>query len=126
MAIFRDSRHPERAVLAALDLVAALAAFNAPRGMLGLPVFHARIGIASGDVLLGNVGTYHKMDFTALGPAVSIAGAIRNEARYGLPCISRATYEVVRGRFRCDSDEPRAVAVAGYGAVDVWDIRGKR
>ncbi len=126
MAIFRDSRHPERAVFAALDLVAALKSFNAPREMLGLPLFHARVGIASGDVLLGNVGTYHKMDFTAIGPAVSIAGALRNEARYGLPCISRATYEAARGRFRCEADEPRAVAVAGYGAVDVWDVREKR
>jgi class 3 adenylate cyclase len=126
MALTRESRHAERAVLAAQDLVSALAAFNAPREMLGLPVFLARIGIASGDVLLGNVGTYRKMDFTAIGQAVNVAAALRNEARYGKPCISRGTYEIVRGRFAYESEEPRVVQVAGYGAVDVWDVAERR
>ncbi|MBY0228605.1 MAG: tetratricopeptide repeat protein, partial [Gemmataceae bacterium] len=125
MALVREARHADRAVLAALDLVSALEAFNGPRRLLGLPLFEVRIGIASGDVLLGNVGTYHKMDFTAIGPAVSMAGAIRNEARYGVPCVSRGTAEAVRGRFRFASSEPRSVAVAGFGAVEVWDVAGR-
>jgi class 3 adenylate cyclase len=49
-------------------------------GQLGLSLFHVRIGIASGDVLLGYVGTYHKMEFTAIGATVNLAGALRNEA----------------------------------------------
>jgi serine/threonine protein kinase/class 3 adenylate cyclase/Flp pilus assembly protein TadD len=126
MGLTRDERHAERAVLAALDLQAALEAFNRPRQVLGLPTFQMRMGIASGEVLLGNVGTYHKMDFTAIGAAVSIAGAIRNEARNGLPCISRATYESVRSRFTYESNTPRGVSVTGYGLIDVWDVRGSR
>ncbi|MGL4550301.1 MAG: tetratricopeptide repeat protein, partial [Gemmataceae bacterium] len=126
MGLMRDARHAERAVNAALDLVAALEAFNRPRRVLGLAAFQARIGIASGEVLLGNVGTYHKMDFTAIGAAVSVAGALRNEAKFGVPCVSRATYEGVRSRFEYESESPRAVQVAGYGAVDVWDVRGRR
>jgi class 3 adenylate cyclase/predicted negative regulator of RcsB-dependent stress response len=122
MGLVRDSRHAERGVQAALDLVAALEEFNHPRRLLGLPVFDVRIGVNSGDVLLGNVGTYHKMDFTAIGATVNVAGALRNEAEPGVPCVGRSTYEVVRERFVYRPGNPRSVAVAGLGSVDVWDV----
>jgi class 3 adenylate cyclase/Flp pilus assembly protein TadD len=126
MALVRDARHAERGVSAALDLVAALEEFNRPRALLGLPCFHARIGISSGDMLLGNVGTYLKMDFTAIGATVSMAGALRNEARPGEPCISRATHDLVRDRFAYREATPRSVQVAGFGATEVWDVIGRK
>src|SRR5262249_35115594 len=95
MALARDSRHAERGVSAALDVVAAMEEFNRPRELLGLPRFSVRIGVASGEVLLGNVGTYRKMDFTAIGTPVNLAGALRNEARPGVPLISHGTHELV-------------------------------
>jgi class 3 adenylate cyclase/predicted Ser/Thr protein kinase/Tfp pilus assembly protein PilF len=125
MALVRDARHAERGVQAALDLVLALEEFNRPRELLALPCFHVRIGLASGDLLLGNVGTYRKMDFTAIGATVNLAGALRNEAEPGVPCVSRGTYEVVRERFRYRSAAPRSVSVAGFGPVEVWDVIGR-
>jgi serine/threonine protein kinase/class 3 adenylate cyclase len=124
LALTREHRHAERGVQAALDLVGALEEFNRPRRLLGLPIFHVRIGISSGDVLLGNVGTYHKMDFTVLGGTVNLAGALRNEAEPGLPCLSRATFDLVRERFGYRPGRPRTVEVAGLGPVEVWDVLG--
>jgi class 3 adenylate cyclase/predicted Ser/Thr protein kinase/uncharacterized protein HemY len=126
MALVRDARHAERAVQAALDLVAALEEFNRPRQVLGLPLFHARVGVNSGDVMLGNVGTYHKMDFTAIGATVNLAGALRIEAQAGQPCVSRATWELVRDRFICREGNPRTLTVTGFGPVDVWDVLGRK
>jgi adenylate cyclase len=126
MALVREARHAERGVCAALDVVAALEEFNRPREVLGLPRFHVRVGVSSGDVLLGNVGTYHKMDFTAIGTAVNVAGALRNEARPGVPCVSRSTWEQVRERFACAGGCPRCVQVAGFGECDVWDVVGRK
>jgi serine/threonine protein kinase/class 3 adenylate cyclase/uncharacterized protein HemY len=126
MALVRSSSHAERGVSAALDLVEALEEFNRPRAMLGLKCFHVRIGIASGDLLLGNVGTYLKMDFSAIGATVNLAGALRNEAQPGLPCVSRGTYELVRDRFTCKEESPRSVQVAGFGPVEVWDVVGRK
>jgi class 3 adenylate cyclase/predicted Ser/Thr protein kinase/Flp pilus assembly protein TadD len=125
MALMRDARHAERAVQAALDLVASLEEFNRPRQVLGLALFHLRIGINTGDVLLGNVGTYDKMDFTAIGATVNLAGALRNEAEPGLPCISRPTYELVRERFVFASG-PRTLTLTGFGPVEVWDVSKRR
>jgi class 3 adenylate cyclase/predicted Ser/Thr protein kinase len=126
MALVRDARHAERGVSAALDLVAALEEFNRPRRLLGLPVFHVRIGVNSGEALLGNVGTYHKMDFSAIGTAVNLAGSLRNEAEPGLPCVSRATYEQVRERFAWKPGGPRTVTLTGFGPVDIWDVTGRK
>jgi class 3 adenylate cyclase/predicted Ser/Thr protein kinase len=125
MALAREARHAERGVQAALDLAAALEEFNRPRDLLGLTCFGMRVGIASGDLLLGNVGTYLKMDFTAIGSTVNLAGALRNEAEPGVPCISRGTYDLVRDRFTWKG-EPRQVMVAGFGPVEVWDVLGRR
>jgi class 3 adenylate cyclase/predicted Ser/Thr protein kinase len=126
MALIRETRHAERAVGAALELVSALEEFNRPRQVLELPLFHLRIGINSGEVVLGNVGTYQKMDFTAIGATVNLAGALRNESEAGLPCISRATYEMVRERFACSAGSPRKVMLSVFGEVEVWDVTGRK
>ena len=110
---------------AALDLVSALEEFNRPRELLGLTQFHVRIGIASGQLLLGNVGTYRKMDFTAIGATVNLAGALRNEAEVGVPCISRGTFDLARDRFAYRRTAPRSVTLAGFGSVEVWDVAGR-
>jgi adenylate cyclase len=122
MVIVRDSRHAERAVEAALDLVAAVEEFNRPRSVLGLPLIHGRIALHTGEVLLGNVGTYHKMDFTALGAPVRLARGLLHEALQDLPCISDATRAQLRGR-GLHFAGPRVVAVPGMGECEVWDVR---
>ena len=58
---------------AGLDLVAVAEAFNRPRAVLGLRQVPVRIGIATGSVSIGNVGTYRRMDFTAIGRSVAEA-----------------------------------------------------
>jgi len=93
-----------------------------PRQVLGLPLFKARIGINSGEAFLGNVGTYHKIDFTALGPAVTLASRLLTWAEPGLPCISQATYEAVEERFAYRDGNPRTVSAPGMEPFQVWDV----
>lgn len=121
LALTRDVRHAERAVRAGLHLVAAVQELNRPRQLLGLTPFRLRVGIASGDLLLGNVGTYHKMEFTALGAPVALAAALA-AVDVDRPCLDRATCEQVRGGFRFDPASPRRVALDGPGEAEGWDV----
>jgi class 3 adenylate cyclase len=125
VALLREAGHADRAVLAALDLRAVVADFNQPRAILGLPLLPARIGVASGAVFLGNIGTYRYLCFTAVGAVPNLAGHITHRADPTTPAISQETYEQVRDRFVYRPDGPRLVEVAGVGTVRVWDVTGR-
>jgi serine/threonine protein kinase/class 3 adenylate cyclase len=126
LALLREARHAERAVQAALDLMAELREFNRPRQILDLPLFQGRIGIHTGNVFLGNVGTYRKMDYTVVGPTVSLASRLLNWAQPDWPCISRATRELLPDRFQFQEGNPRTVTPPGLEACEVWDVVGVR
>jgi predicted ATPase/class 3 adenylate cyclase len=84
---------PERAVLAALDMQAALASFQPTQDVsLGL-----RVGINTGPVLLGEIGLTR--EFTAMGDAVNLASRLENAAPVGQVLISHDTYRHVAGLF---------------------------
>jgi class 3 adenylate cyclase len=122
MALLRGADHAKRGVMAALEMIGALRAFNTPREVLGLRPLSVRIGMSSGEVFIGNVGTYHKMDFTAIGTTANLAARLQSEAEPGLPCISRATYEQVQDNFIFKSAAPRAVSLKGLGQQEAWDV----
>jgi class 3 adenylate cyclase/tetratricopeptide (TPR) repeat protein/predicted Ser/Thr protein kinase len=125
MALVREAGHAERAVGAALDLLKVVEDFNRPRAVLGLRQLPVKIGVASGAVCLGNVGTYHKMDYTAVGPPVNLAARLVREGDTESPCVSRETYELVRDRFFFKPDGPRVVDLKGIGPREVWEVVGR-
>ena len=54
------------------------------------------IGIHTGEAIVGNVGSYNLMNYTALGDTVNIAKRLQEIAHRGQTLISRATYEEVK------------------------------
>jgi class 3 adenylate cyclase len=124
MALVRGADHAQRAVVAALDVVQVLKEFNRPRQVLQVPLLRARIGISTGGVVFGNVGTYHKIDFTAIGMTTTFAARLQSEAEPDLPCISRTTHDQLRASFLFKKDNPRQVRLKGLGTQHVWDVVG--
>lgn len=124
LALSRGPNHVHRAAHAALKLNASLDEFNRPRRVLGLPQFTCRIGINTGEVVLGNLGTYEKIDYRAVGTTVNLAARIQNMAISPKPCVSRSTWEVLQHEFGFDSASPRTVSLKGIGSVEVWDLTG--
>jgi class 3 adenylate cyclase len=100
---------PQRAVWAALAIRDALRHFNrqleAERG-LSLP---ARIGLNTGQVVVGTVGNDLKMDYTAIGDTTNLAARLESLARPGTILISDSTARLVRGFFRLREVGPLAV-----------------
>jgi serine/threonine protein kinase/class 3 adenylate cyclase len=125
MAILMGANHAERAVDTALDLFTVSHDFNRPREVLGLKLMPVKIGVASGPVSVGNIGTYHKMEYTAVGPAVTLASRLVRLGETGFPCISQETYELAQGRFHFRPDSPRTVDLVGIGRRPLWDVAGR-
>ena len=102
MAVFgapipRDD-HAERCVQAAVEMRKALRSLQARWEAEGKPRFDTGIGINTGQVLVGNIGSARRMEYTAIGDAVNLASRIEGLTKEygGGILISEATYERVR------------------------------
>ena len=80
---------PERAILAALDLRAAVQ-------KLGLNV---TVGINMGQVYLGAIGAEQHQEITAQGPVVNLAARLREKAQPGQILVGEAVYRQTRRAF---------------------------
>lgn len=94
---------PEQAIRAALAMQNAVSSFAATHQ---LPL-KMRVGINTGPVLLGEVGT--TSEYTAMGDTVNMASRLEHAAPVGGILISRDTYRHVRGIFDVESQPPLLV-----------------
>ncbi len=69
--------HAVRAVRAALEMVKEVGEFNREQARAYLPEIMIGIGIATGDVVAGNVGSSKKLEYTVLGDAVNVASRLQ-------------------------------------------------
>lgn len=90
-----------RAVQTALDMVAALDGFNARMKGYGYPPIEIGVGICSGDVISGNIGSQKRMDYTVIGDGVNISSRLESlNKQYGTKIlIGETTEEEIHGRF---------------------------
>jgi class 3 adenylate cyclase/tetratricopeptide (TPR) repeat protein len=98
---------PERACRAALDIVANARAYAArleqERGITG---FDVRVGINTGLVVVGEVGSDLRVEYTAMGNAVNVAARLEQHAPPGGVLISHDTFRHVRGVFDVQPQAP--------------------
>jgi len=82
MAIFGapapQEDHAERAVLAALEMMDLLEAFNQQQEMQKKPQIRIGIGIASGQMVAGFTGTQNRATYTCVGDTVNLAARIED------------------------------------------------
>ncbi len=64
---------------------------------------HARFGIATGDMIVGNIGSYNRFNYTVLGDRVNLAARLEaaNKTFASRAMISEQTYEQVKNEFLC-------------------------
>ena len=92
--------HAERAVRAALALTRSLEAWNRDRVEAGLDTIDVRVAIHSGPVVVGDIGSASRVDYTVLGNTVNIAARLEEfVATPGSIVVGETTYDAVKHLF---------------------------
>ncbi len=92
--------HAERAVRSACALMTSLAAWNERRRLEGLEAVEVRIAIHSGPVVVGDIGSATRVDYTVLGNTVNVAARLEEfAAEPGQIVIGETTHAAVADLF---------------------------
>jgi len=129
MALFGSPvSHPDdayRAVKVAVEQVHALEEWNRVRVADGEPAIHIGIGINTGSVVAGYLGSSKALEYTVIGDVVNTASRLCSVAKAGQIIISRSTYELVKDYFTTEELSPTQVKGKAQ-ALQVYKVLGEK
>lgn len=111
-----------RAAKTAMEMQRALAALNRRWEDRGQPALQMGIGVNTGQVTAGNIGSSKRMDYTVIGDAVNLASRLCANAAGGQILISESTFREIGEQFPSRRLEP--IRVKGKETpVEIHEIR---
>lgn len=117
--------HAERAAAAALAMQLAILQINRRHAARGLPQLEMGIGINSGEVVVGNIGSEQRAKYAAVGRTVNLTARIEAAAVGGQVLVSAAAYERIREIAQVGA--PIALQLKGIGEPClVYELHGLR
>ncbi len=116
---------PQRAVLAGLDIVDQISAYgervNQSRGI----DINVRVGINTGLVVVGVMGSDLRMEYSAMGDAINLAARMEQTAEPGTVQIAQDTYKLVKPLF--EFEDLGAISIKGKtDPVSTYRVTGRK
>jgi class 3 adenylate cyclase len=118
-----NSTNPIEAVRAGLEMQQFMREWNEERIANGESTFELRLGINTGALVAGVIGT-NKFAYDIWGDTVNLASRMESSGEIGKVNISGATYEWVRDYFVCTYRGK--VAAKNKGEVDMYFVEGEK
>lgn len=102
-APIRVDDHAKRCVKAGLEMARGMQGLNRELAGKGYPELKVGIGVHTGEVILGNIGSEKKLDYTVIGDHVNLTSRLEGLTKsYGCNMlISESTYRELNGTFPC-------------------------
>ncbi|TVQ07917.1 MAG: adenylate/guanylate cyclase domain-containing protein [Leptolyngbya sp. DLM2.Bin27] len=112
------------AVLAALAMREALATLRVTLKTKGLPPLYNGIGISYGELVVGNVGSLQRLEYTAIGDTVNVASRIEGLTKLlGTDIlITQPCYDLVRDHIVAVDLGTHLLAGRDHEAVQVYSV----
>ncbi len=102
----RQEHHALRAVYAGIDMQRELIRINREREAAGKEPIHVGVGINTGELMVGAVGSQQRFDFTVIGDAVNTAQRIESITPAQHLHVSETTYQLVRENIEVVARDP--------------------
>jgi class 3 adenylate cyclase len=112
---------PRKAIAAAIAMRREIEIFNEKRKLADPLGIH--IGINSGEVVSGELGSAEKKDYTVMGDAVNLASRLKDAAPRGSIYVGPLTWRAARQSFRFMPLKPLGVKGKAV-AVQVYEVEG--
>jgi adenylate cyclase len=123
-----DPRHHLKAIGCAVFLQKVLAEMNRHRVSKGLPAVEVRMGVNSGEMLAGNLGSDQQMQYTVVGDSVNLASRLSSVAEANQIVVREDLLEWPEVDARFETRRHRRLRLRGMeGEVTTWlvlDTRG--
>jgi adenylate cyclase len=104
--------HPRRAVACAREMQAAMENLNRENDGLGLPELTMGIGINSGELIVGNIGSEKRKKYGAVGSPINVAFRVESQTPGGEIFITQTVHERLIGELEIAST--REVNLKGF------------
>jgi len=117
----RNKSNPIDTTLAGLEIQRFVRRYNEQRNAEGLPVWELRLGIHTGPVIAGVIGT-KKFAYDIWGDAVNTASRMETSAEPGRVNISGVTYNLIEEFFDCEYRGK--IAAKNIGEIDMYYVNG--
>jgi len=103
--------HAERATRCALDVQREVLAMNAERAFpeladIGDGVLKVGVGVATGPMVCGNIGSVQQMEYTVIGDTVNLSSRLTGQAKAGDVVVSEATNGALPRELAGEAMEP--------------------
>ncbi|MFT4665086.1 MAG: adenylate cyclase [Polaribacter sp.] len=115
--------NPKDMLKAALEMQQFLKEYKEERNRKGLTSFEARIGVHTGPVVAGVVGT-KKFAYDIWGETVNIASRLEHNCEVGKVNISKETFEEIRYLF--DIESRGKIDAKNLGYIDMYHVNKLR
>src|SRR5580698_3925663 len=116
---------PFKAVACGLAMLQGLEEFNRTRAAENQTAIRIGIGVNTGNVITGSIGSTRALQYTAIGDAMNVASRLVNVASPGEIIVSESTYKNVAGRIEATVLPP--VKVKGKAEeLKVYRVTGLR
>ncbi len=121
----RMGDHAQRAVRSAIEMLEALAEYNKVRMEENLDPIRIGIGINSGEVVAGYMGSTRTMEYTAIGDTVNTASRLCSLARPGEIIVSEHTFHLVGEQFEA-VPLPATKVKGKRDALSIFSVTGRK
>lgn len=117
----------QRAIACALEMQLAMVGFNKSNRSKGLPELEIGIGINTGEVVAGNVGSERRAKYSVIGRHVNLAARVESYTTGGQILISEYTFKDANVPIRINGEitvEPKGIG-RPVTLYDIGSISGK-